>query len=165
MKERIETIPVNEAFDAQTECPFCHLEKLAEQRTIRYVLGPGASYMEPDVRAATDGAGFCRNHYKKLYDFGNPLGSALMLQTHYAGLLEEFEKEAEGFTIPGKRSLFGKSKDAGENSLGAWAKRRTSSCYICDRLDSNMDRYIATFFYLLKEEQFREKVESGCGKI
>ena len=43
MRERIETIPVNEAFDSGDECPFCHLEREVEQRVIRYVLGPGAS--------------------------------------------------------------------------------------------------------------------------
>ena len=54
MKETIYTIPLSEAFDSGDECPFCQLERAVEQRTIRYVLGPGASYMEPDVRAATD---------------------------------------------------------------------------------------------------------------
>ena len=58
MKEHIQTIPVNEAFDAHDECPFCNMERTVEQRTIRYVLGAGASYMEPDVRTATDRAGF-----------------------------------------------------------------------------------------------------------
>ena len=43
------------------------------------------------MRARTDAVGFCREHMKKLYDYGNALGSALILQTHMAGLLEEFE--------------------------------------------------------------------------
>ena len=30
MKEHIDTIPLHEAFDTDTECPFCHLERLAE---------------------------------------------------------------------------------------------------------------------------------------
>ena len=71
MREKIQTIPVNEAFDSGDECPFCYLEREVEQRVIRYVLGPGASYMEPDVRAATDSAGFCRSHYQKMHDYGN----------------------------------------------------------------------------------------------
>ena len=66
MKEQIDTIPVNDAFAAEDECPFCWLERKAEQSTIRYVAGPGASYMEPDVRAATDKAGFCATHMEKL---------------------------------------------------------------------------------------------------
>ena len=65
MKDQIDTIPVSEAFEADGECPFCYLERQAEQRAMRYTLGPGASYMEPDVRAVTDSRGFCRQHYKK----------------------------------------------------------------------------------------------------
>ena len=54
MKEHLQTIPINEAFDSGDECPFCWLERKAEQSAIRYVAGHGASYMEPDVRGATD---------------------------------------------------------------------------------------------------------------
>ena len=108
MREQIHTIPVNEAFDAHDECPFCFLERQAEQRSIRYALGPGASYMEPDVRAETDAAGFCAEHLKKLYDYGNVLGSALMLQTHITGLLREFYAGMEEFELPPKRRIFSK---------------------------------------------------------
>ena len=89
MKEKIYTIPVNDAFLSGDECPFCFLEREAERSTLRYVAGPGASYMEPEVRAATDAVGFCPTHIKTLYDYGNTLGSALMLQTYYAGLIED----------------------------------------------------------------------------
>ena len=89
MKEKIYTIPVNEAFETHDECPFCHLERDTEQRAIKYVLGPGASYMEPEVRLATDKAGFCREHYKKMFDFGNHLGSALIMQTYFVSMFEE----------------------------------------------------------------------------
>jgi UDP-N-acetylmuramyl pentapeptide synthase len=89
MKEHIDTIPLHEAFESGDECPFCYLERLSEQRAIRYCIGPGASYMEPDFRGETDRLGFCRQHLKKLYDYGNTLGNALMLQTYYAGILEE----------------------------------------------------------------------------
>ena len=93
MKEQIYTIPVNEAFEAGDECPFCHMRRQAEQRAMRYVAGPGASYMEPDVRETTAKVGFCKRHTKALYDYGNPLGAALMLQTHMESLLSELQKE------------------------------------------------------------------------
>ena len=95
MKEHLHTIPVNEAFLSGDECPFCHLQREAEQRIIRYVAGPGASYMEPDVRGVTDQTGFCPVHLKKLYDYGNTLGNALMLQTYYLGMLERLKAETE----------------------------------------------------------------------
>ncbi len=163
MKEKIETIPVNEAFESGDECPFCNLSRLAERRTIRYVLGPGASYMEPEVRGATDRAGFCAKHYQKLYDYSNALGNALMMQTYYAGLLEELDQQIKNFEVPAKRPLFGKKKETEELPLLSWVKNRNHSCYICERQKQNMDRYYATFFVLCKEEEFRKKVEASKG--
>lgn len=163
MKEKIYTIPVSEAFDAGDECPFCFLERAVEQRTIRFALGPGASYMEPDVRAATDAAGFCGAHFKKMYDYGNSLGSALMMQTYMVGLFEEMEREMDKFQLPGKRALFAKKGTAEESGLVRWAREKQSSCYICDKIEYNMERYFGTFFFLLKDAEFRTKVESGKG--
>ena len=54
MKESIHTIPLMDAFKAEDECPFCYLEREAEQHAISFALGSGASYMEDDVRAETD---------------------------------------------------------------------------------------------------------------
>jgi len=163
MKEKLHTIPVNEAFDAGDECPFCWLERKAEQSTIRYVAGPGASYMEPDVRLETDRTGFCREHSKKLYDYGNTLGTALMLQTHYAGLLEDFRREADGFAAPPKKSLFSRKKTAAEEPLWQRLEAQTGKCFLCEKIEYNMERYYLTFFALLKEPEFRAKVESGKG--
>lgn len=162
MKEHIDTIPVNEAFDSGDECPFCQLQRRAEQSTIRFVAGPSASYMEPDVRAATDKVGFCGEHTKKLYDYGNSLGAALMLQTHLAGILEEFHLEAPAMT-PGKRSLFAKKAAPNPEGYPARLLEKTRSCFICDRLAYHMNRYYLTFFHLVKDPEFRQKVELGKG--
>ena len=164
MREQIDTIPVNEAFVSGDECSFCCLERMAEQRSIRYILGPGASYMEPDVRAMTDKEGFCREHYKKMYDFSNQLGSALIMQTYLAGLLEEIQKEEKNLELPARHPLFGcKKSDAGDSTLLAWSKDKTSTCCLCQKLEYNMKRYFHTFFVLLKEEEFRSRVESCKG--
>lgn len=163
MKETIYTIPVNEVFETEDECPFCHLERQTEQRTIKYVLGPGASYMEPDVRLATDKEGFCGQHFKKMYDYGNSLGSALIMQTYFVSMFEEMVREMESFQMPGKRSLFGKKSNQEESSLITWARKKQSTCYICNKLEYNMSRYYATFFQLTKDAQFRTKVEKSKG--
>lgn len=161
MKEQIDTIPLHEAFDADTECPFCYLERLSEQRAIRYCIGPGASYMEPDFRGETDRLGFCRQHMKKLYDYGNALGNALILQTYLAGVLKELEAEADAFTVPGKPSLFrGKSE---QPSILSWVQEKESTCFLCQRQAYNMRRYFHTFFVLLREPEFRQKVERSKG--
>ena len=163
MKEQIHTIPVNDAFNEHDECPFCFLERKAEQSTIRFLAGPGASYMEPDVRAATDEVGFCTHHSKKLYDYGNTLGAALILQTHMAGIIEEFQAEKEDFQMPGKKSLFGKKAEVDPNAYRKRLQQRVNSCYLCDKLEYNMERYFATFFYLIREAEFRKKVERSKG--
>lgn len=163
MKEKIYTIPVNEAFDSGDECPFCHMEREAEQRAIRYFDGPGASYMEPEIRGLTDKAGFCAGHMKKLYEYGNPLGSALMLQTHYAGLIKEFREQTENYEIPARKSLFKRRKPDREQPYWQRLREQVDSCIICDRVRGSVKRYYGTFFYLLREPEFREKVENSKG--
>ena len=162
MKEHIDTIPLHEAFDSGDECPFCYLERLSEQRAIRYCIGPGASYMEPDFRGETDRLGFCRSHMTKLHDYGNALGNALILQTYLAGVLKELEAETAGFAPAPKPSLFAKRKQE-ESSLLTWAKEKESTCFLCQRQAYNMKRYFHTFFVLLKEAEFRQKVASSKG--
>lgn len=164
MRETLYTIPVNEGFEADDECPFCAMERKEEQRAIRYYAGPGASYMEPDVRASTDRAGFCGCHMKKLYDYGNTLGSALMLQTYYAGLLEELDAQLCDYEPAQKQGLFSRKK-ARATEAPYWQKlqARVGSCAICEKVAYNMERYFSTFFALVKEPDFREKVASCKG--
>lgn len=162
MREQIDTIPVNEAFESGDECPFCYLERQAEQKAIRYTLGPCASYMEPDVRGVTDEQGFCRQHYKKLYDYGNALGNGLMLQSYYVGMLRELEQQLSAFEMPEKKKLFGK-KEEEELPLLTWLKRKNSSCFLCNKIAYNMNRYYATYFHLIKDAEFREKAEKSKG--
>ena len=102
MKETIATIPLMNAFHADDECPFCYLEREAEQHAISFILG--SAYMEDDIRAKTDATGFCRHHFKMMYDYGNRLGNALILSTHLKKLNQELGDELAHFT-PGKSSF------------------------------------------------------------
>ena len=162
MKEQLDTIPVNEAFETDCECPFCALERTVEQKAIRYALGPGASYMEPDVRAATDSMGYCRAHYKKMYDYGNSLGNALMMQTYMVGLQKELEMQVSAFEAPAKKGLFSK-KQTEELPIEQWVKEKNSTCFLCNKINYNMNRYYATFFHLIQDGEFRAKVEGTKG--
>lgn len=162
MKEQIDTIPVNEAYESADECPFCFLQRQTEQKAIRYTVGPGASYMEPDVRGATDSQGFCGAHFKKMYDYGNSLGSALIMQTYLIGLRKELDRQLNDFELPAKKSLFGK-KETAELPLVQWLRGKNDSCFLCNKVAYNMRRYYATFFYLIKDETFRKKVEASKG--
>lgn len=163
MQEKIHTIPVVESFAAGDECAFCHLLRQTDHRAIRYFAGPSASYMEPSIRGMTNREGFCPEHLKKLYDYGNPLGAALMLQSHCEDILLELRRQMENYEIPKKKPLFSRKKqDDGEN-YSQYLRNRVSRCSICDQVEDNMARQYRVFFSLLKEPEFKEMVASSKG--
>ena len=169
MKESIYTIPLMDAFRADDECPFCYIERNLEQHSIRFALGSGASYMEDDVRAKTDQVGFCRHHYKMMFDYGNRLGSALILSTHFKKLNEELEAQIRQFT-PGRSSMLRRMKKSSpdtavpKTSIGTWVAEKESRCYVCDHIHENYGRYVDTFFELyLNSPEFLELFKHSKG--
>ncbi|MBQ0042875.1 MAG: hypothetical protein KBS85_06110 [Lachnospiraceae bacterium] len=164
MKEKLYTIPMNDAMNADDECPFCYIERSIEQDQLDYVLGSCASYMEADNRELTDAEGFCRMHFKKLCDYGNTLGNGWMLKTHYMKMRKELEKLTSNYA-PGKKPMFGKKKAVeANNAISAWVEERNNSCFICNRFHEMYDRYMDTFFYLYEnDEKFRDKLSHGKG--
>ena len=165
MKEQLYTIPLNDAVNAQDECPFCFIERNIEQDLLDFVLGSGSSYMEADIREMTDKAGFCRAHFKKMFDYGNTLGNAWILKTHYQKMIGEMQQQIASFR-PGKTSLkdkFRKNVQSG-NSLASWVEQKEESCYICNHYKETYARYLDTFFYMYKKDPaFRERIASGKG--
>lgn len=154
MKEKLHTIPVNEAFDNAGECPVCNMRKELEVKAIDFTMGP--SYMEDDVRGETSKRGFCQEHIKLLYKNQNRLGLALILKSHMDKLIKDVEKLAGSNTRISAPSLF---KKQGDNStIVNYMENTNSSCYICEKIDRTLERYIATIFHLYRqEESFRKK--------
>ena len=134
MKEKLYTIPLNDAVNASDECPFCFIERELEQNSLDFVLGNSSSYMESDIRDQTDKAGFCRVHMKKMFDYGNTLGNALILQTHYHKLREEMRKQFDSFS-PGKSSVLARFRrsdsSANKNPIAAWTAFKDCSDNEC----------------------------------
>lgn len=165
MKEQLYTIPLNEAVDAKDECPFCFIERSIEQDLLDFVLGSASSYMEADIREMTDKAGFCRPHFKKMYEYGNTLGNAWILKTHYKQMAREMKQQFASFT-PGKssfKSMFSKSAQSG-NSITEWVRKKEASCYVCNHYKDTYERYMDTFFYLYKQDSdFRDKIANSKG--
>lgn len=154
MKELLYTIPLMDAFHADDECPFCFIERDLEEQAINFVLGPGASYMEDDVRGQTDQQGFCRSHFKKLYDYGNRLGCGLILSTHIKQKNKELEEQIRSYR-PVKMSFLSrikKNEAAEQNTLLSWLHAQKESCYICNRINNTYERYMDTFFELYKKD-------------
>ena len=161
MKEQIYTIPVNEGFDAKTECPFCAMYEKLERDAVNYTLGP--SYMEQDVRDRTNESGFCNEHYKTMYEKQNRLGLSLMVSTHMAEIQNRMTALLENETREEKKTVF-KKKKVQENRLSEYIEKMSAGCFVCEKIENSMKRYFETFFYLWKKEDaFREKVLESQG--
>lgn len=166
MKEQLHTIPISDAIANAGECPFCYMERKTEEHMMDFVLGHGASYMESDIRDMTDREGFCRAHFKKMFDYGNSLGNAWILKTLYMRHLEEMDKEFKNFKPDsvGKSRLFGKSKPSGNNSIIEWINKRESTCFICTSVQNTFQAYMKTFFKMYRsDEEFRKQIASSKG--
>ena len=109
MKEKIFTIPVNDAFDSGCECPVCYMKRELENAAVEYTMGP--SYMEDDIRAKTDELGFCEKHIKDVYNCENRLGFALVMKTHMDRVIADISKKAQE-PVKGKK-LFSKVQPNG----------------------------------------------------
>ncbi|MCR5684995.1 MAG: DUF6062 family protein [Lachnospiraceae bacterium] len=158
MDEQLYSIPVNDAFTADTECPVCMMYKSLENAAIEFAMGP--SYMEDDVRMETNKTGFCADHVKLMYEQQNRLGLALMLHTHTQQVIRETEKLQK----KGRTSSGGLFKKSAGSAVGAYMRQLGESCYICNRINNTFDRYIDTVFYLYKKDDgFRNRFKNSKG--
>lgn len=155
MKEKIYTIPINEAVESGSECPFCLIEKKLEKESIEYTLG--AAMMEPDYRILCNEKGFCKTHASLLFAEPNKLSLALVLDSQ----LEAFRKkyDAEEKKLSPKKGLFKK-----QDAPSAFCELCKHSCVICDKINSTLDRYGEVFFYMWKnDDTFRQKILESKG--
>lgn len=144
MKEVLYTIPVNDAFNQECECPVCEMKRTLEQETIAYTMGP--SYMEDDVRMKTDEIGFCSHHMHMLYDFENRLGLGLILSTHLAKIINDVEKAQK------------------KGKVSSYIQTLNDSCFVCNKMNPTFDRYVATIFHLYEhDDTFRKQFRKSKG--
>ncbi len=164
MAEQLHTIPIADAMENAGECPFCYIERRVENHSMDYVLGHGASYMEADIRDMTDRQGFCRAHFKKMFDYGNSLGNAWILKTLMLRHMNEMTKEFKHFnpSASGKKGLFGAGSSS--NSIVDWIDKRESSCFICTSVNNTFNAYMKTFFTMYRDkEDFRKQIAQTKG--
>lgn len=162
MKEKLYTIPLSEALEEGSECLFCTLFERLENDALHYTLGP--SYMEPDNRIITNEKGFCRRHYQKMYGAGNRLGLSLMVSSHFDEILKKYDEIYKG-EFNEKKGIFkiAAKKDKVQENKN-YIEVLEESCFICDKVKADMDKFFDTFIYLWKtEKQFRENVKKSKG--
>ena len=148
MKETIYTIPINEAVDQNTECPFCYLLNNLEKEAIDYTLG--AAMMEPDYRILCNEKGFCNRHASMLFKKPNKLSLALILDSRIDEVLKNLEPK--------------KSEKKGFLKRKADVPKKTDTCIICEKIENTLDRYSKTFFYMWeKDSDLKEKILNSKG--
>ena len=158
MAEQLYTIPVNDAFTSDCECPVCMMYKELEKNAVEYTMGP--SYMEDDNRAMTDKLGFCRHHIRILYGEKNRLGLALMLKTHTDKTIKDLKTLSENKSVS-SGSLFKKQTFS---SVGEYINNLEKTCFICDKIEKTFDRYLDTVFHLWKKDSdFKNKILNSKG--
>ncbi len=157
MKETIYTIPVNEVYETDCECPLCELEKRLEREAVEYSLG--AAMMEPDFRLISNEKGYCKSHYEQMFKSPNKLQLALVLDTH----LLEVQKKLDAMPEIKEKKAFSK-KDTSVDDILATLDKITSGCLICDKVNDTMERYIDVLLYMwATDDAFRQKFNSSKG--
>lgn len=160
MKEQLYTIPVNDGFAVDCECPVCSMYDSLEHDAIEFTMGP--SYMEDDIRMETNKIGFCSHHVKQLYKHQNRLGLALILHTHMQRTNRDLE-DLLSSDKPVKKGLFSK-KAENISPVTEYIENLNHSCYICNRIDRIFSRYLATIYYCYEHDgEFRQKFASSKG--
>lgn len=158
LKETIYTIPVNDAFDMDCECPICAMRKVLEVNAVEYTMGP--SYMEDDTRSMTDTMGFCMKHVNDVYHQENRLGMSLVLKTHFDKVIHDMKKIS---IVPVKpKSMFKKGTD--QSPVIEYIETLDNTCFVCNKIETVFHRYLATVLYMWKNDSnFRNKFKSCKG--
>jgi hypothetical protein len=146
VKESIYTIPISEAFEQASGCPFCGIRSKLEARWVEYITGP--AMMEPDIRMKTNETGFCKRHYEMTLAQKNRLAVALMLQTRLEWLKNQKSQQKPN-------SLFGRVKPE-------------ASCFICEIADKEYARIMQNVAVVwARESDFKalyERQEYICAR-
>ena len=158
MKQHIDTIPVWDAYKADTECPLCCIRSASEAAYVEEALGD--SVMEPASRVEANRVGFCNRHLTRMFQAGNRLGLALLTDTRLIEVVGRVEEAARRAGQAQGRTLLGRPSASAATAAreGAKAARAAAQdCVICKKLDTAMARYVVTILYLwAREREFRE---------
>jgi len=150
MKYKLETIPVWDALQENTECLICSLMEKAEKRFIEYYLG--SSVMNPETRVKVNSTGFCPEHYADLAQAEKPQPMSLVAHTH---LLETMEMLKP---VMKKLSRVESARKSGKHivEMKKILLKRDKGCLICESMKKTLNRYAFTLVHLLgNDDEFR----------
>ena len=155
IKYQLETIPVWDGIQSQSECFICDLMQEAQADNLKFFLG--SSVMNPETRVRVNSTGFCPEHTAMLVESGHPNSMAVLWETHLEKTRERLEKTF-------------KDMESGRNlkktllNLDSALEEREQGCLICQRMKDRLDRYCFTIPYLWGQDpQFRKAFEQSKG--
>lgn len=173
MKYQLDTIPIWDAYEQQSECPLCLLEARIEKKYIQFFLG--SSVMNPEMRISVNKTGFCPIHYAKLFEEReNRHGLGLLTYTHMQYQRQRLKKQQKTLEVECKRIAEEKPlriafqkdtqfKKSGEDFV-CELKETVHSCMICERIENTLKRYAFTIVHLWrKNAEFRSTFEQSKG--
>jgi hypothetical protein len=156
---KLEISKVHDAYEQGGECPLCTLMDGAEATYLKSF--QHSRVMEPNVRVKTNEAGFCPEHYRKLYAGENKLGLGLVVHTHLREKLPSLRASLESL-VPAVAA--GRRGTARVDAAAAALSSLKARCFICDLLRGDRDRYVFTILYLWgKDPEFPATLRASRG--
>ena len=167
MKYQLETIPVWDAFEKQSECPLCDLQDEADKSYAEAALG--GAVVESDYRIESNEKGYCSKHLPILYEHRPRLGLAYILHTHLVETTKVMDSAMKSLAGSSKKGggLFSRilsdssgddDSEQSQSSSGKAIKKRTETCVLCEKTNTAMKRYIYTIFHLYRTDKEFQKV-------
>ncbi len=152
MKYELQTIPIHDALDKDTECCLCSLMKESLEHSLDYFLG--SSVMNPETRVKANNIGFCPEHFKALSERNKAQSLALLCDTFIEQTLKTYDKDYK------VKSNINKSID----TINKEIDKRYKGCLICSKMENSIKRYSYTIAYLWKiEPSFKERLKNSKG--
>ncbi len=158
MKIVLETIPVWDALNENSECPLCSLMKEAEKDALGYYLS--SAVMTPEVRVETNTYGFCKSHMQKLAEANKPQVLSLIMDTYYEENKKLYKPSFERIACASNIRKAEKAID----EFKAQVSSRDKGCLVCSRMDDRLYRYCYTIAALFDEDSdFRDALKKSKG--
>lgn len=158
MKIELETIPVWDAVNRNSECFLCDLMAEAQKDGISFCLG--SSVMNPETRVKVNEHGFCSKHWQLLSDANKAQGLALMTDTYLSTSRAKFKTSIDTLlTSKSPRTTLKAVK-----ALKKQMEERERGCLVCSAMQMRLERYLATTCCLWNDDTaFRRALMKGKG--
>jgi len=152
---KLEISRVHDAYAQGGECPLCALVDGAERRYLDSFLG--GRVMASEARVLTNEKGFCPEHTQRLYRGHNPLGLAVMTQTHLQHQAAALRSALAAARAPDRRG-------AGPAALADLIADLRDRCQICSMLAADLERWAFTIVYLWRRDpEFPPRLAASRG--